>query len=134
MTEHQHIEWKSSWRDEYLKWICGKDYAAGHLEGLDPAAFKHFRKAGARSGRVDAAVLQDSNTVILDNLQLREGDYLRRAAMLLFHETPERFVPGAYVKIGFFRNDADLAYQDEVHGNLFLQAEKTLDLLLTKYM
>ncbi len=23
MTEHQHIEWKSSWRDEYLKWICG---------------------------------------------------------------------------------------------------------------
>ncbi len=104
------------------------------VHDLDPAAFKHFRKAGARSGRVDAAILQDSNAVILDNLQLRENAYLRRAAMLLFHETPERFVPGAYVKIGFFRNDADLAYQDEVHGNLFLQAEKTLDLLLTKYM
>jgi ATP-dependent DNA helicase RecG len=41
---------------------------------------------------------------------------------------------GAYVKIGFFRNDADLIYQDEVHGNLFEQAHKTLDLLLTKYM
>jgi len=23
MTEHQNIEWKKSWRDEYLKWICG---------------------------------------------------------------------------------------------------------------
>jgi ATP-dependent DNA helicase RecG len=23
MTESQHIEWKTSWRDEYLKWICG---------------------------------------------------------------------------------------------------------------
>ena len=23
MTESQNIEWKESWRDEYLKWICG---------------------------------------------------------------------------------------------------------------
>ena len=23
MPENQNIEWKSSWRDEYLKWICG---------------------------------------------------------------------------------------------------------------
>ena len=23
MPEHQNIEWKESWRDEYLKWICG---------------------------------------------------------------------------------------------------------------
>ena len=23
MKEDQNIEWKSSWRDEYLKWICG---------------------------------------------------------------------------------------------------------------
>lgn len=23
MSEHQEIEWKESWRDEYLKWVCG---------------------------------------------------------------------------------------------------------------
>ncbi|MFZ4802503.1 MAG: helix-turn-helix domain-containing protein, partial [Chlorobium sp.] len=23
MQENQHIEWKESWREEYLKWICG---------------------------------------------------------------------------------------------------------------
>ena len=23
MSESQNIEWKQSWRDEYLKWICG---------------------------------------------------------------------------------------------------------------
>jgi len=23
MKEHQRMEWKESWRDEYLKWICG---------------------------------------------------------------------------------------------------------------
>lgn len=23
MSESQNREWKASWRDEYLKWICG---------------------------------------------------------------------------------------------------------------
>ena len=29
MPEQQNIEWKSSWRDEYLKWICGFANANG---------------------------------------------------------------------------------------------------------
>ena len=29
MNENQHIEWKASWRDEYLKWICGFANAHG---------------------------------------------------------------------------------------------------------
>lgn len=29
MPEHQNIEWKESWRDEYLKWICGFANAKG---------------------------------------------------------------------------------------------------------
>ena len=29
MTETQNIEYKSSWRDEYLKWICGFANANG---------------------------------------------------------------------------------------------------------
>ena len=29
MKENQHIEWKTSWRDEYLKWICGFANAEG---------------------------------------------------------------------------------------------------------
>lgn len=31
MTEHQSIEWKESWRDEYLKWICGFANAGGGM-------------------------------------------------------------------------------------------------------
>lgn len=104
------------------------------LKDLDPLAFKYFKAAAAKSGRMDAAVLHDSDKAIIDNLQLLEGNYLRNAAVLLFHPNPEQFVPGAYIKIGFFRDEHDLAYQDEVHGNLFAQAQKTLDLLITKYM
>ena len=29
MIESQNIEWKESWRDEYLKWICGFADAQG---------------------------------------------------------------------------------------------------------
>lgn len=29
MQEHQNIEWKENWRDEYLKWICGFANAQG---------------------------------------------------------------------------------------------------------
>jgi len=53
---------------------------------------------------------------------------------LLFHPDPERFVTGAYVKIGYFESDSDLIFQDEIHGNLFEQVEKTIDLLFTKYI
>jgi ATP-dependent DNA helicase RecG len=98
------------------------------------AAFDYFREAAAKSGRMDAAILNDTDKAIVDNLKLREGKHLRNAGVLLFHKNPERFIPGAYIKIGFFRSESDLAYQDEVYGNLFVQAQKTLDLLMTKYM
>ncbi len=29
VAENQNVEWKESWRDEYLKWICGFASAQG---------------------------------------------------------------------------------------------------------
>lgn len=29
MSENQNTEWKESWRDEYLKWVCGFANAQG---------------------------------------------------------------------------------------------------------
>ena len=93
-----------------------------------------FRTKAAKSQRVSEEVLHDSDDTLLENLQLREGRYLRRAASLLFSDQSEKFVPGAYIKIGFFVTDDDLRYQEEIHGNLFAQVEKTLDVLLVKYL
>ena len=31
MKENQHIGWKRSWQDEYLKWICGFANAEGGM-------------------------------------------------------------------------------------------------------
>lgn len=58
---------------------------------------------------------------------------LKRAAILLFHSKPEKYVTGTFIKIGFFETDDDLKFQDEVQGNLLEQAETALDLLKTKY-
>ena len=40
---------------------------------------------------------------------------------MLFHPDPEKFVTGSYIKIGYFENEVDLIFQDEIHGNLFEQ-------------
>jgi len=238
MPENQNIEWKESWREEYLKWICGfanadggkivigKDdngnnigvknpkklledipnkvrdilgiivdvnlqenpngnlieiiveaypypvnykgqyhYRSGstkqELKGaaldkfmlqkkgkrwdgvpvpnittqdLKSDTFDFFRKKAVKAQRIDEEVLSDTNDHLIENLQLKENDYIKRAAILLFHPNPEKFVTGAYIKIGYFLSDENLKFQDEVHGNIFEQVEKTMDLLFSKYI
>ena len=101
---------------------------------LKQEAFDFFRKRAFKSQRIEEAVLTDSDEHLLENLQLKENDFLKRAAILLFHSNPENFVTGSYIKIGYFEADDDLRFQDEIHGCLFEQIEKTMDLLFTKYI
>jgi ATP-dependent DNA helicase RecG len=104
------------------------------ISDLKQDTFDFFRKKALKSERVEEDILTDSNDLIIENLQLKENAYLKRAAVLLFHPNPEKYVTGAYIKIGFFESDAELMYQDEIHGNLFEQIETTMDLLFTKYI
>ncbi len=238
MREHQNVEWKPSWRDEWLKWICafanaeggvlviGRDddgnplgvpnarrlleeipnkvrdllgimvdvnlveeagrelieievdahphpvsykgeyyYRSGsttqplkgaalnhfllrkvgrHWDGvslpgvtvtdLDKSSIDRFRKRAVRSKRLGPEVSEEHDAALIERLRLVEGGMLKRAAVLLFHPDPERFITGAFIKIGFFRSDADLLYHDEVHGDLFAQVDGTMNLLLTKYL
>jgi ATP-dependent DNA helicase RecG len=101
---------------------------------LKQETFDFFRKRAFRSQRIDEESLVDSNEHLIENLQLKEGKFLKRASILLFHPKPEKYITGAYIKIGFFESDSDLRYQDEIHGNLFEQIEKTTELLFTKYI
>ena len=103
------------------------------LKDLDPKALDEFRRLGVAADRLPRGVLEDSDDSLIEALRLREGEYLRRAAVLLFHPAPTRFFAGAFVKIGYFRTATDLVYQDVVEGDLLSQAERTVDLLQTKY-
>jgi ATP-dependent DNA helicase RecG len=93
-----------------------------------------FRKQALQSGRLAAETLQEPDAQLIDKLHLSDGHYLKRAALLLFHADAERFVTGAYLKLGFFENNVDLRYQDEVHGDLFTQVSQAMMLLQTKYL
>lgn len=104
------------------------------VEDLKNETFELFRKKAAKSQRVEEGVLEDTNAALLENLHLQEGAYLKRAAILLFHPRPEKWVGGAYVKIGYFKTDDELLFQDEIHGNLFDQIEDSLSLLKAKYL
>lgn len=238
MAENQNIEWKASWHDEYLKWICGfanaqggriyigindKGFVSGisdsrkmledipnkirdilgiiadvnlltqdgkeyieicispssypvnykgeyhyrsgstkqllkgaaltefllsktgykwdsvpvdgvTVEDLDQESFDIFRREALRSGRMTEADLNMNNQQILESLGLFEHGKLKRAAILLFHRNPEQWIAGAYIKIGYFGEGSDLRYQDEIHGSLFIQADRVIELIYLKYM
>ena len=106
------------------------------VEDLRQEAIELFKEKAVRRGRLTTEETEVEDAILLDNLHLIDEDgYLIRAAMLAFYKDPEKWVTGAYVKIGYFdQSDADLRYQDEVHGSLIEQVDKTVDLVYTKYM
>lgn len=83
---------------------------------------------------MDRKDVEATNEQLLDSLNLLENGQLKRAAILLFHHNPEKWIPGAYVKIGYFESDSELRYQDEIHGSLISQADRVVDLIFTKYL
>ena len=240
MPEHQTIEWKESWHDEYLEWICG--YANAHggilyigkndagkvvgiqkskkllevipskitdtmgivadvnllfedsleyieivvekypslisyhgkyyyrsgstmrtitgkeldrkilkaqgktwdgvalpritVQDLKPDAMQMFKDKAVARGRLTEDEISVPDDILMENLYLiDEDDCLVRAAMLAFYKNPEKWVTGSYIKIGYFGgSDSDLQYQDEIHGPLIEQIDRTVDLVYTKYM
>lgn len=104
-------------------------------DDLSAAALKQFRRQADRSGRVSRAWLSEADDLLLERLRLSSGPYLKRAAVLLFHPDPETFVGGAWIKLGAFgETDADLRFQDEVHGPLLEQIELAVDILKAKHL
>ena len=101
------------------------------LSDLDDRAIDRFRRSAVETERLPPDVLDESVDSLIENLGLREEAHLKRAAVLLFHPSPHKFIP-AYVKIGYFRG-SEVLFQDVVEGDLFTQVDRTMDLLYSKY-
>lgn len=106
------------------------------IDDLKEDALRLFKDKAVKRGRLTDDEVKVSNTILMDNLHLIDEDgYLIRAAMLAFYQDPEKWVTGAYIKVGYFgESDSDLQYQDEVHGPLIEQADKAVELVYTKYL
>ena len=105
------------------------------LKDISAQAIKRFKDLAIDKGRLDASVRREAKEEFIANLHLVGKDGISYAAALLFTDKAEKWIPGAYAKVGKFgENEADLLYHDEVHGSLIDQAEKTLDLIYFKYL
>ena len=71
---------------------------------------------------------------LLQKLNLYEGNYLNRAAVLLFAKDPQHFFIQSHAKIGKFVSDSELITSDIIQGNLFDQVDRILEILKTKYL
>lgn len=132
-------ELKGAALDKFLLQKNGKRWDAVPVpkissKELKKETFDLFKQRAFKAQRLDQDSLNDSDEQLLDSLHLNDGPYLKRAAILLFHPNPEKFITGAYIKIGFFKTDDDLIFQHEVHGNLFDQIEKLSELLFSQYI
>ena len=114
------------WEDEPIDGVT--------VDDLDRESFDIFRREALRKERMSREDLAVSNEQLLESLELlTEDGRLTRAAVLLFHRNPEKWVFGTEVKIGLFEG-ADLRYQEEVGGSLILQADSVADLIFLKYL
>jgi ATP-dependent DNA helicase RecG len=104
------------------------------VAALDKLALKTFREQALLSKRLPAESRKESVSLLLERLHLLVDDVCKRATTLLFHAEPSRWFTGAWVKIGFFDTNVDLRYQDEINGPVFLQVEKTIEVLQAKYL
>lgn len=105
------------------------------IEDLDKDSIERFKQLAVKNKRLKPEDVNIDNKSLLENLKLYENDSLTTSAILLFHKDPEKWVSGAYTKIGFFeKDDAGLKYQDEVHGSLIYQAEKIVEMVYSKYL
>ena len=104
------------------------------LDDIDDELVKRFKTLAAKKGRIDQSVLDEDKADLMEKLRLTNAGYYTNAAMLLFCKDPDRWQLGAYTKIGFFENDADLRYQDEIHGSLLEQIDKIIEVIHLKYM
>ena len=103
-------------------------------EDLSLEVIHRFKTKVMQTGRLTEIQNWD-NHLLLNKLHLfAERGELTRAAILLFHNDPERWIKGAFIKIAAFDTNGELRFQDSVNGSLIEQIDKTLDLLKTKYL
>jgi len=125
--------------EKFLLKKIGKSWDEVEADGytyddLSNEAFDILRKNAKLKGRIPSADLELSNIELLDLLRLKNDNTLNRASLILFGKDPEKMSTGAFLKIGYFKTDYDLLFQDVISGSLFNQVEKTMDLLTTKYL
>jgi len=103
------------------------------FDDIDEKSFRMYLEMSKEKDRlpdVEGLTMED----IFDKLRLTKNGELTRAAIILFGKDPRRFSTNAFVKIGRFKGDADLRFQDVEEGNLIVLLKNVLERLDHKYL
>lgn len=105
------------------------------VEDIDIQSIADFKKKAVAKGRIEDEYSGETTEEFLKRLHMMNCDNgsITCGGALTFGKNPDKWFSGAFIKIGYFANDADLLYQDEIHGSLFNQVDKAMELLYTKY-
>ncbi|MDL2309477.1 putative DNA binding domain-containing protein [Bacteroidales bacterium OttesenSCG-928-C03] len=103
------------------------------FDDIDERSFRMYLEMSKEKDRlpdVEGLTMEE----IFDKLRLTKNGELTRAAIILFGKDPRRFSTNAFVKIGRFKGDADLRFQDVEEGNLIVLLKSVLERLDHKYL
>ena len=102
------------------------------FDDLNSETIVKFKKLAV--DRIPSIAEEKDWKTVLEKLNLVEDSNLKRAAILLFGNNPQRFYIQSCVKIGKFLTETDIQTTDIVEGNLFEQLKNTLAILRAKYL
>ncbi len=102
------------------------------LDEIDLETIEKFKKLA--KDRVPSIQNEDNLEHLLQKLNLYDGDYLKRAAILLFAKNPQKYYIQSHSKIGRFLSETDIQSSDIIEGNLIDQVDKIIDVLRLKYL
>ncbi len=102
------------------------------LDEIDLSTIEKFKKLA--KNRISNIQNEDNLEELLSKLNLYDGKYLKRAAVLLFAKNPQKYYIQSHSKIGKFLSETDIQISDIIEGNLIDQVDKILDILRIKYL
>jgi ATP-dependent DNA helicase RecG len=90
--------------NEFLLERIGKKWDSVPVPNVQVADLKtdtfiFFKEKGIKSNRIDEDSRNDTPLQVIENLKFIDKNLLNRAAVMLFHPDPEKYVSGAYIKI-----------------------------------
>ena len=103
-------------------------------DDIDDNSLKSYIAAALYAGRI-ADVEGLNKTDLLGKLRLTDDNgHIKRAAIVLFGKSPEKFYNNCVVKIGRFGKDSsELRFQEVVEGNLIQMLKEVLEQLNNKF-
>jgi len=103
------------------------------FDDIDETAVAKFLVMAKEKGRLPE-VDGLSTEELFDKLRLTESGQLKRAALVLFGKDPGKFYPSINVRIGRFRDELDLVFQESEENNIINLYQTVLNQINHKFI